>query len=55
MANSRGTKSLKNIWFGGWLARGDLKRETEALLVAAPDQALNTVNPEGNISYSNLI
>ena len=37
----KGTKSLKTVHSWNWLARGDLKQETDPLLVAAQDQYLN--------------
>jgi hypothetical protein len=36
------TKKLKTSKSWDWLTKGDLKRETENLLIAAQDQALNT-------------
>ena len=46
----RDTKDCKNkdlSWT--WLANGDLKRETESLMIAAQDQALNTNSIEKSI------
>lgn len=46
MASSRDIKRLKAVRSFDWVARGDLKRETEALIVATKDQALNALSIE---------
>ena len=38
----RATRDLKTEESWAWLKNGDLKRETESLLMAAQEQALNT-------------
>ena len=45
----RDTKTLKTEESWDWLSKGDLKRETESLLIAAQDQALNTNSVRKNI------
>lgn len=42
----RDIKRLKAVRSFDWVARGDLKRETEALIVATKDQALNALSIE---------
>ena len=38
----RGTEAVRDPWTWDWLKRGTLKKETEGLLTAAQDQALQT-------------
>ena len=45
----RQTDSEQNEKTWEWLQRGDLKRETEALITAAQDQAIKTNNIKANI------
>ena len=47
----RDTKTLKTEESWDWLSKGDLKRETESLLIAAQDQALNTNSLRKNIYH----
>ena len=47
----RDTKTLKTEESWDWLSKGDLKRETESLLIAAQDQALNTNSVRKNIYH----
>ena len=47
----RDTKNVTTEDSWDWLSKGDLKRETERLLVAAQDQALNTNSVRKNIYH----
>ena len=47
----RDTKTLKTEESWDWLSKGDLKRETESLLIAAQHQALNTNSVRKNIYH----
>lgn len=45
-------KSPKTLRSWNWLARGDLKPDTEALLVTARHQALNTLSVQKEIYHT---
>lgn len=45
------TEILKTEESWDWLSKGDLKRETESLLIGAQDQALNTNSARKNIYH----
>ena len=45
----RETEEIKTEISWNWLTKGDLKRETESLLIAAQDQVLNTNSVKRNI------
>ena len=46
------TENIKQDESWDWLSRGDLKRETESLLMAAQEQALNTNSVKKNIYHT---
>ena len=45
------TETLKTQESWDWLSKGNLKRETESLLIGAQDQALNTNSVRKNIYH----
>ena len=51
----RDTKDLKTEESWNWLSKGYLKRETESLITAAQDQALNTNSIKKSIDGLNVL
>ena len=50
--NLRHTREVKSDQYWAWLQNGDLKRETESLIVAAQNQSIRTNIVQANIDKS---